>query len=169
MKNTPFLSAIVAMDENRLIGKDNGLPWQLSADLKHFKDTTMHKPIVMGRKTWDSIGRPLPGRDNIVITRDSNLDIKGVHVVESIQAAIDKAIEIDPAVEEIMFMGGVTIYEQVMPMLDRLYITEIDHAFEGDAWLPEIDMSNWEELNRETHKENTQNFTYHFVIFERKM
>ena len=135
MKNAPILSAIVAMDCNRLIGKDNALPWHLSADLQHFKAATMHKPIVMGRKTWDSIGRPLPGRDNIVITRDEALKIEGAYVVTSIDTAIEQAIVLNPDLAEIMFMGGVTIYEQVLPRLQRLYLTQIDHAFDGDAWL----------------------------------
>lgn len=168
MENTPVLSAIVAMDQNRLIGKDNALPWHLPADLKHFKASTMHKPIVMGRKTWDSIGKPLPGRDNIVISRDVTLQLQGAYVVLSIEAAIEQAVAIDPAVEEIMFMGGSTIYEQVLPDLDRLYITQIDYTFAGDAWFPEFDWSQWQEISRETHQDAEQNFRYHFILLERK-
>lgn len=167
MKNTPVLSAIVAMDQNRLIGKNNALPWHLSADLKHFKDSTMHKPIVMGRKTWDSIGRPLPGRDNIVISRDSQLKIEGAYVVPSIDAAIQQALDLDPAIEEIMFMGGVTIYEQVLPRLNRLYLTQIDYTFEGDAWFPDFDRSAWHEVSRDTHDDIEQNFSYHFILLEK--
>lgn len=169
MRSKPILSAIVAMDQNRLIGKDNSLPWHLPADLKHFKASTMNKPIVMGRKTWDSIGRPLPGRDNIVISRDADLQIEGTYVVASIDAAIDKALSLNPEVEEIMFMGGVTIYEQVMPRINRLYLTQIDYTFSGDAWFPEFDRDAWQEVSRDSHQHQNgeQTFDYHFILLEK--
>lgn len=167
MQSTPALSAIVAMDKNRLIGQNNALPWHLPADLKHFKSLTLGKPIVMGRKTWDSIGKPLPGRENIVITRDASLSLDGAHVVNSIDAAIEKACQLYAPLEEIMFIGGMMLYQEMLPRLNRLYITEIDHEFAGDAWFPELQTEDWQELSRQTFNEQTQGFHYHFVELSR--
>lgn len=135
------ISLIAAMANDRVIGIDNTLPWRLSADLKRFKATTMGKPIIMGRKTWDSIGRPLPGRLNIVISRNADYPAEGAQVVTSLQAAIDlaKAEQAD----EIMIMGGANIYAQALPLVDKMYLTLIDLTIKGDACFPVYDPSLW--------------------------
>ena len=133
------LSLIVAMDENRLIGSDNQLPWHLPADLAFSKRTTMGKPVLMGRKTFQSIGKPLPGRRNIVITRDAAFAAEGCEIAGSIDAAL--ALCADH--EEVMLIGGASLYEQTLERADTLYITRIRHAFEGDTWFPEFDESGW--------------------------
>lgn len=168
MQYNSQLSAIVAMDKNRLIGKNNSLPWHLSADLKHFKQVTLGKPVIMGRKTWDSIGKPLPGRENIIVTRDSSLTLQGAHVVHSTEAAIAKAIELSQANTEIMCIGGMMLYQEILPQLNRLYITEIDYAFDGDAWFPELNSEEWQEVSRQSHYEEEQNFNYDFVQLVRQ-
>ena len=159
------LSLIVAMDRNRLIGCDNQLPWRLPADLQHFKATTMGKPIVMGRKTWESLGRPLPGRTNIVITRNENYLAEGAVVVHSLQVALEKA-----DAEEIMLIGGANLYAQALPQVDRLYLTRVDGSFEGDAWFPEISESEWLLSATEVHEPDEKNqHAYRFEIYNRKI
>lgn len=158
-----MVSLIVAMAKNRVIGKDNQLPWHLPADLKHFKTITMGKPIIMGRKTYDSIGRPLPGRRNIVITRQTDLTIAGCDVVNSLQAALAL---VDDA--EVMVIGGTEIFKQALPLAKRLYLTEIDAEFEGDAYFPELDHSQWEVVEREEHQPDETNiYKYEFLILQR--
>ncbi|MDH5259368.1 MAG: type 3 dihydrofolate reductase, partial [Gammaproteobacteria bacterium] len=148
-----IISIITAMDVNWLIGKDNGLPWKVPADLQFFKKVTMSKPIVMGRKTFESIGRPLPGRKNIIITRDKNYQAEGCEVCFSIEQAIEKAGE----VEELMVIGGANIYQQFLDRADRLYMTRVLGEFEGDAWFPEVDFSQWHLVEKEDHKADEKN------------
>ncbi len=158
------LSIISGMDRNRLIGQNNALPWHLPADMAFFKQTTMGKPILMGRKTWDSIGRPLPGRRNIVITRNPGFNPAGAEAVDSIEAAL----ELVSGHPEAMLMGGASLYEQTMDLADALYITEIHHAFDGDAWFPEIDRNCWQEAAREEHRSDDLNpYDYAFVKYLR--
>ena len=158
------LSIIAAMDENRLIGQRNGLPWHLPADLAFFKKTTMNKPIIMGRKTFESIGKPLPGRRNIVISRETGYQAAGCDVC----ADINSALELVNDQPEAMLIGGASLYEQTLDMADRLYITEIKGVFEGDAWFPEIDPSRWRESWREEHGHDEQNsHDYAFVQYAR--
>ncbi len=158
------LSLIAAMDRNRLIGKDNALPWRLPADLKHFKAMTLGKPVLMGRKTFESIGRPLPGRENIVITRNPGFAADGCKVVFSIEEALEYASHH----EEVMVIGGANFYEQLLPRADRLYLTLIDHAFEGDAWFPQWPSEEWCEVSVEAHDPDENNrYPYRFVILER--
>ena len=147
------LSIIVAMDANRVIGHENSLPWHLPADLKHFKQITMGKPILMGRKTWESIGRPLPGRTNIVITRDSNYSAEGCIVVHSVEEALHAA----QGHEEVMVIGGEQLYRQVLPDADRLYITQVEGEFPGDTFFPELDMAGWREVERSAHARDEKN------------
>ncbi len=153
------------MDRNRLIGRKNTLPWKLPADMAWFKKNTMGKPILMGRKTYESIGRPLPGRVNLILSRQSDLEIAGCTVVGSLveaQAAV-------PDAEEIMVMGGAEIYALLMDQADCLYITEIDAAFEGDAWFPEFDRNAWQELSRQSGVIDDKNiYPYVFMKLERK-
>ncbi|MFA0350137.1 type 3 dihydrofolate reductase, partial [Vibrio sp. 10N.222.55.C6] len=128
-----IISMIAAMANNRIIGKDNQMPWHLPADFAWFKRSTMGKPVVMGRKTYDSIGRPLPGRLNVVISRDESLKIEGVTTVTS----IEQALELLSDVEEVMIIGGGSIYESCLPKADKLYLTYIDFAVDGDTQFPD--------------------------------
>lgn len=152
------------MDNNRLIGRDNNLPWHLPADLQHFKSVTMSKPILMGRKTYDSIGRPLPGRQNIVLTR-GDFEIEGVTVVHS----IDEAIAAAGDVEEVMVIGGSSIYELVLPKVQRMYLSFVEGEFEGDAWFPEFDESEWEITETKTQAADEKNaHACQFVTYTKK-
>jgi len=159
------LSLIVAMDDNRLIGSNNDLPWQMPADLAFFKRTTMGKPIIMGRKTFASIGRPLPGRRNIVITRDSDFSAAGCEIANGIKAALSLCSD----AEEVMLIGGASLYQQTIDLATRLYITRIHHSFEGDTWFPEIDLGLWKQKAREDHDADHSNpYAYSFVNFVRE-
>jgi dihydrofolate reductase len=160
------LSLIVAMDENRLIGSDNQLPWRLPADLAFFKRTTMGKPIIMGRKTFDSIGRPLPGRRNIVITRDPEFSAEGCDVVHSIEAALAACSDDD----ELMLIGGATLYEQTIDQVNCMYITRIHHSFSGDAWFPEFDLTHWNIAEQQFFDADPDNpFAYSFVKYVKEL
>lgn len=155
------LSLIVARASNGVIGKDNQLPWHLPADLKHFKAITMGKPIVMGRKTFESIGRPLPGRQNIVVTRNPGFMASGITVAHSVEAAITAANE----TEEIMIIGGTELYKLSLPLADRIYLTDIQQNFDGDAHFPSLD-SQWREVSRED-RVSDDGLSYSFCVFER--
>ena len=158
------LSIIVAMDEQRLIGSGNGLPWPLPADLAFFKRTTMGKPIIMGRKTYESIGRPLPGRRNIVVTRDPGFNVAGCNVVNS----IDDALALCGDDEEAMLIGGASLYAQTIDRADCLYITRIRHSFDGDTWFPDYDQSAWTLVTREDFAPDRSNsYPYSFLKFIR--
>lgn len=154
------------MDENRLIGNDNQLPWHLPADLAFFKRTTLGKPILMGRKTFQSIGRALPGRRNIVISRDAEFVATGCELAGSIDAAL--AIARDS--EEVMLIGGASLYEQTLERADTLYITRIQHAFEGDTWFPEFDESSWIIADMTEHAADDSNpYPIAFVKYVREI
>jgi dihydrofolate reductase len=159
---TPVLSVIVAMARNRVIGINNALPWRLSEDLKHFKSLTMGHHIVMGRKTYESIGKPLPGRTTVIVTRDANYRMEGCLTANSIDAAI-AACGGDP---EIFFVGGSEMYTQVLPRADRLYLTEIQAEYEGDAWFPAFDKGEWRETER-NKQVSADGLGYDFVIYQR--
>ncbi len=153
------------MDRNRLIGNKNQLPWHLPADLAHFKQVTMGKPIIMGRKTYESIGRPLPGRTNIVLTRSSDFQAQGVVTANTLEQALDIA----SAEGEVMIIGGSSIYELALPRADRLYMTYVDDAFEGDAWFPEFDIEQWRIIASEEHSADEKNpCGYRFITYGRK-
>jgi dihydrofolate reductase len=159
------ISAIVAMSQNRAIGKNNQLPWHLPADLKHFKQVTMGRPILMGRKTYESIGRPLPGRYNIVITRDANFQAPGCLVTTSIDTALAAVAESD----EIFIIGGALLYQQMMPRIHRLYLTVIQQEVEGDAFFPELDLNQWYEIERVDHSADEKNpHPYSFIVLDKK-
>jgi len=160
------LSLIVAMAENRTIGRNNELPWRLSEDLKYFKSVTMGKPIVMGRKTFDSIGKPLPGRLNIVITRNTDWQHPGVKAASSLQQAVAIAVEENPQDREVMVIGGEEIYRTALGQADRLYITRVQAKVEGDAFFPEYNESEWQEVSRQ--QPGLQSETpYFFQVLER--
>ncbi len=158
------ISIIAAMADNRVIGINNQLPWDLPADMKWFRQNTMGKPVLMGRKTYDSIGRPLPKRRNIVISRDESLKIEGCEVVSS----AEDAFELCSAEEEVMVIGGASFYEQTLPQADRLYLTLVHSEIDGDAWFPEVNFKQWQELERIDHQADEANaFDYSFLILER--
>ena len=160
------LSIVVAMDENRLIGKDNKLPWHLPADLAYFKKITTGKSIVMGRKTYDSIGRPLPNRRNIVISRNSKTLITGCEVLTS----IDEVLSTTKDEDEVMIIGGASLCEQLLPQVSRLYITKIEGEFDGDVYFPEYDESDWRQVSCEYHLPDDSNqHAYHFLVLERQL
>lgn len=161
-----IVSAIFAVSENNVIGKGNDLPWRMPADLKHFKNTTMGHPVIMGRKSFDSIGRPLPGRHNIVVTRDRNFRAEGVSVVHSLREAVEIAGADRP--EEVFIIGGAQIYKKAFPYCDRLYMTRIHTETEGDVFLPELDFSAWKLISEEKHLPDEKNIhDYTFRIYER--
>ena len=159
------LSIIVAMDDNQLIGKDNALPWHLPADLGYFKKTTTGKTVLMGRKTYESIGFALPIRRNVVVSRNSDFSAAGCEVVSSIEAALELAKEDD----EVMIMGGASFYEQLLPSVERLYITQIEGTYAGDAYFPNFNRDDFVESFRQSHEPDEKNqHTYHFTILDRK-
>jgi len=162
------LSLIVAVSRNGVIGINNQLPWHLPEDLKYFKSVTMGKPMIMGRKTYDSIGRPLPGRTNIVITRDPSWQAEGVEVASTLEAALELGrIACDKAnADEIMVIGGEQIYRMTLPAAKRLYLTQVEAEVEGDAFFPEIDINDWQQV-AETHPELTDTHPYRFLILDR--
>lgn len=157
------LSIIVAMADRNVIGVDNQLPWHLSADLKYFKAVTMGKPIIMGRKTFQSIGRPLPGRRNIVITRDPVWHAEGVEVVHSPADAVAAVQDVDEA----MIIGGAEIYRATLPLVDKLYVTEVALEVTGDAFFPPIQQDEWRETAREEHEATDGQPAFAFVTLDR--
>ncbi|MGJ9384093.1 dihydrofolate reductase [Salipaludibacillus sp. CF4.18] len=160
-----MISMIAAMSENNVIGKDGQMPWHLPGDLQFFKQTTNGHSIVMGRKTFESIGRPLPKRRNIVLTRNNDFSAEGVEVINNF-SEMDKLVKDE---EEFFVIGGATIYEQLLPLADRLYITEIHESFEGDTFFPAIDDGQWEVVASKKGKVDERNSHAHtFLTYERK-
>ncbi len=158
---------IAALSRNRVIGRDNALPWQLSEDLKYFKRVTMGKPILMGRKTFESIGRPLPGRTNIVLSRQPGFKPEGVLLAADPQRAL--ALAREEQAEELMVIGGEAVYREFLPLAERLYLTEVQAEVEGDAWFPDIDPAYWREVRREDFSARAPNpYDYSFVVLERQ-
>ena len=163
---------IVAMSQNRVIGRNNKLPWYLPGDLKYFKQATMSKPIIMGRKTWDSIGRPLPGRMNVVISRNSEWQAPtGTVAAQSLEEALVKA-EAHAELEggnEVMIIGGGQIYTEALPIVDRMYVTLVHAEVDGDAFFPEVSWEAWEEIGREDFAAADNNpYDYSFVVYQRR-
>lgn len=159
------LSIITAMAANRVIGIENRLPWHLPEDLQHFKTLTMGHHIVMGRKTYDSIGKPLPGRTTVIITRNMDYAVPGCIAVNS----IDAALTVCHGDSEVFFVGGAELYAQALHIAHRIYLTEIKRDFPGDAYFPPFDPSQWDEVSREKHTTtNSEPYDYHFVVYDRK-
>ncbi|OGT27092.1 MAG: dihydrofolate reductase [Gammaproteobacteria bacterium RIFCSPLOWO2_02_FULL_42_14] len=160
------LSLIAAVSSNRVIGNNNRLPWHLPADLKHFKNLTLGKPVIMGRKTFDSIGKPLPNRRNIVISRDKNLVIAGCEIFYSIDSAL-QAVSSEP---EVMIIGGANLYAQTIARADQLYLTIIDAKIDGDAFFPAWDKNQWQLISQERHEADEKNqYAYCFqMLFAKK-
>jgi dihydrofolate reductase len=164
------VSILVAMASNRVIGQKNALPWHLPADLKHFKSLTMGHGIVMGRKTFESIGRPLPGRLNVVITRQKNYLVDGALVVHSIDEALQICKNNKAINGEGFIIGGAKLYQQTLSLCHRMYITEIQQCFDGDTFFPTFDPDEWVEAAREKHSsDNGNELAYDFVMLDRKV
>ena len=162
-----IISIISAVADNRVIGKSNTLPWHLPADFKYFKENTLNKPIVMGFKTFQSIGEtPLPKRKNVILNNNPNYKApEGCFLAKS----IDEVSEMLKSEEEVMVCGGASVYRQFLPIADRLYLTFIHHKFEGDTFFPEFDINKWKETSREDHQPDEKNvYPYSFVVLERK-
>ena len=161
------ISMIAAMAHDRVIGKDNQMPWHLPADLAHFKRVTLGKPVLMGRKTFESIGRPLPGRRNLVISRNPGYQAEGIEVVGSVEAA--RALLASSAVEELMVIGGGHLYAEMLPSADSLYLTQIDLAVEGDTRFPAFDDGQWQRIDCESHPADEKNpHPYRFETWQRR-
>ena len=161
-----MITLVVAKSDNNIIGDNNQLIWRLSHDLRRFKSITTGHPVIMGRKTFDSVGKPLPNRTNIVITRNKDWSSEGVEVAHSLDKAIEIAKEID---SEIFIIGGGNIYKQSMDVADAIEVTEVHHTFEGDTLFPEINLNVWKEVSREDHTKDEKNeYDYSFVRYEKK-
>ena len=159
-----MISLIVVHDLNRVIGKDNKMPWHIPTELAYFKEKTMGKAIVMGRSTFESIGRPLPGRLNIVITRNKSYEAEGVTVVHSIEEAIEMA---NRHHEEVMIIGGEQIFKEVLPYADLLYITLIQHDYEGDTYFPSYE-NDWEVISTSDQNVTDIGIAYTYMLYKRK-
>lgn len=163
-----LISIIVAASENNVIGRDNQLPWHLPADLKYFKQTTIGKPIIMGRKTFESVGRPLPGRPNIVITRQADYSREGIIVTGSLQAALEAARTFDTP--EVFITGGSEIFTQALPLLvQRVYLTRVHADVEGDSFFPELAQEQWKLVSSHPHSADEKHaYAYAFEVWERR-
>lgn len=161
-----ILSLIVATAHNNIIGKGNTMPWHLPADLAYFKKMTLGKPVIMGRKTFESIGGPLPNRRNIIITRDPHYQAEGVDIVDS----IDKALAVAKGVEEVMVIGGGTIYRHCIEQADRLYVTHIDAQIDGDTYFPDYDTQiDWQQVHCDTYLADDKNaYDMKFCTYQRQ-
>lgn len=154
------------MSANRVIGRDNKMPWHLSADLKRFRAITMNAPILMGRKTFESIGRPLDGRTNLILSKNDHYQPQGCHVFQSLETALEAAKNYG---DELFVIGGATLYEMTLPLAQRLHLTKIQAEFEGDTFFPEFDWNDWNEVACEkiTNDEKVS-FAYQFLTLEKK-
>lgn len=163
MQEKPIISVVVAMDEGGLIGRNGQLPWRLPDDLKHFKAVTLGKTVLMGRKTWDSLFvKPLPQRDNWVLTRDQGFRADGARVFHEVQAALAAHVS-----GELMLIGGAELYRQCLPLVQRIYLTRVQARVEGDAYFPALD-GHWRETAREDHAADARHaYAYSFVTLER--
>jgi dihydrofolate reductase len=165
------VALIWAMTKNRMIGRDNALPWRLPDEMRHFVRTTKGKPVIMGRKEFDSVGKPLPGRTNIVLTRNSTWHAQGVHVVRSLDEALRLARRVArrTGVIEVMVIGGGEIYALALPVADRLYMTVLDVELDGDVFFPPFDESEWTEVSREDHPADARHaYAYSIRVLDRK-
>ena len=158
------ISFVVAYDRNRAIGKDNHLPWRLPDDMKHVRAVTIGKPMIMGRRTWDSIGRPLPGRTSIVLTRDRTFRCDGCVVART----ADEALKLAGAVPEIIVFGGARVFEEFLPRADRIYLTEVETEADADTHFPKLDPAEWREVERVRHPADERHaHAFSFVTLER--
>ncbi|WKA54993.1 dihydrofolate reductase [Planococcus shixiaomingii] len=159
------VSLIVAMSSNRVIGKDNDIPWRLPRDWEYVKVTTQGRPIILGRKNFESIGRALPGRRNIVLTTEGNKRFPGCETAHSVEGVF----ELCQGEEEIFIFGGEQIYDAFLPYVEKMHITKIHHEFDGDTFFPEVDFKEWQEVSAETGITDSENpYAYSFHVYERK-
>lgn len=170
MKNSLPVCMIAALAQNRVIGRDNQLPWHLPADLKHFKALTLGKPIIMGRKTWDSLGRQLPGRLNLVVSRQPGLQLDGAEVFASLDAALVRADAWarEQGAAELMLIGGAQLYELGLAQADRLYLTRVAVSPEGDAYFPEVNLADWQLTSAIEHPQGPDTPAYVFEAWARQ-
>ena len=167
---TPIIALVVAMGENRAIGRGGDLPWHLHSDMRYFRKVTMGKPIIMGRLTFRSLGRALDGRVNIVLTRDRDFIAPGAVMAYSLAEGIDVARRAAAAagVDEIMVMGGEDVFREVLPQASRIYLTEVHSAPHADTWFPQLDLSEWREVSREAHEAGPRDdHAFSFVVLDR--
>jgi dihydrofolate reductase len=171
MKTSLPLSLIVAVADNGVIGIDNRLPWHLPAELKYFKAVTLGKPLVMGRKTWDSLGRPLPGRLNLVVSRQTDLHAEGAEVRASLAAAVERAAAWaqEREASEIMLIGGAQLFAEALPVAQRLYLTRVALAPEGDVFFPDWQESDWQLVSRLEHPAEEDRPAYSCEVWERRV
>ncbi len=170
MSNDVRIALVVAVADNGVIGRDGGLPWRLSSELKHFKALTMGKPMIMGRKTFESIGKPLKGRDTVVITRNPDFDAAGIHVVDRLEAALELSRRLAKGrqTDEIMVVGGGEIYRAALALADRVYLSEIHAEPEGDTYFPTLDPQIWRETARERRDQDPKDSAaFSFVVLDR--
>ncbi len=161
---SPIITLIAARARNGVIGRNNQMPWKIVGEQAYFKRMTMGSPIVMGRKTWESLGRPLPGRRNIVVTRNPAYTATGAEIVGS----LDDALRLAGAAEQIFIIGGAQLYAAAMPRANRILLTEIAADFDGDTFMPALDRNTWRETSREVHPPTTERpFSYSFAVYER--
>lgn len=156
------LSIIAALDNNNLIGNSNHLPWQIKEDLQFFRETTMGHPVVMGKKTWLSIGKPLDGRINIILTHDTSIEVPGCIVMNSVEQVLSNFLD-----AEIFVIGGANVFEQFLPYANKMYLTRIQHSFRGDTYFPSITWSDWEMVQYE-QKDTESSYKISFEKWERK-
>jgi len=158
-------SLVVARARNGVIGRDNRLPWRLPADLAYFKKVTMGHPVIMGRRTWESIGRALPGRKNIVVTRNPSYQAPGATIVRTLDEAWREA----EGADEACVIGGTTLFEEALPMADRIHLTEVDADVPGDTWFPDLDRTQWSEREVARHpRDERHEFAFRIVVLERR-
>ncbi|WP_205342038.1 type 3 dihydrofolate reductase [Denitrificimonas caeni] len=169
MQDSLPVSLIVAATRNQVIGRDNQMPWHLPADLRYFKQQTLGKPIIMGRKTWESLGRPLPGRLNIVISRQADVELTGADVFADLEAAIQRGQEwaAEQGVDEVMVIGGGQLYQQALKLAQRVYLTRIDLELEGDTFFPVLDAQQWRQTDAQAHPAQDQQPGYTFEVWQR--
>ena len=170
MKKTLPLSLIAAHAANGVIGIENSMPWHLPGDFKYFKATTIGKPIIMGRKTWDSLGRPLPGRLNLVVSRQPGLKLQGAEVFPSLEAAVERAEAwaVEQGISEVMLIGGAQLYALGLPYADRLYLTRVELNPEGDAWFPDFERDEWKKVSDVANPAVENAPAYHFEVWEKR-
>jgi dihydrofolate reductase len=168
MDHQPRIAYVVAMDDNRLIGRNNDLPWRLPDDMRWFREQTMGKPCIMGRKTYDSLPdrfRPLPGRLNVVVTRNADYQASGAVVVHSVENALQAAGD----AEEVIIVGGADLFRRLMPVVDRLYLTQVHGTAEGDVFFPPFDQQSWREIYRQEHPADDRHpFAFTWLILDRE-
>ncbi|MES2354124.1 MAG: dihydrofolate reductase [Pseudomonadota bacterium] len=159
------ISLVVAMAENQVIGVKNQLPWRLPAELKQFRSLTMGHPIIMGRKTFDSIGRPLPGRRNIVVTRNLDYAKEGTEIVHSLEEALERCRDD----EEVFVIGGADVYSKIIARANRIYLTLVHVTIDGDAFFPAMELHDWQEIKRVPRAADAENiYAYDFIVYDRK-